>query len=66
MTAEKKYTVLIDRQEGENDSKEFVNKQDALRFAAAECRWESTVHVTVIKEDEDGEDEIYSEAGSFA
>lgn len=60
------YTVMIDYREGENDSKEFTNKQDAIKFAKAECRWELTLYVTVIEENEDGETEIYSEEGSFA
>jgi len=66
MTATTTFTVLIDRQDGENDSEEFTNSQDAIRFAKRECRWESTIHVTVIEEDADGETEIYSEVGSFA
>ena len=66
MTATTKFTVLIDRQDGENDSEEFTTKKAAIRFAQMECRWESTLHVTVIEENEDGETEIYTEEGSFA
>ena len=66
MTATTTFTVLIDRQDGENDSESFTNNEDAIRFAKKECRWESTLYVTVIEEDADGETEIYSEEGSFA
>lgn len=59
-----KYTALIDRTEGENDSEEFTDKAAALAFAKEEIKWESTVHVTVIEENDDGtETEIFSEAG---
>jgi len=66
MTATTTFTVLIDRKDGENDSEAFTNKEDAIRFAKKECRWESTLYVTVIEEDADGETEIYSDEGSFA
>lgn len=61
-----KYTVIIDRREGGNDSRTFGHEQDAIAYAKAECRWESTLYATVIAETEYRETEIYNEAGSFA
>jgi hypothetical protein len=61
-----KYTTLIDRRDGGSESEEFETAQDAINFAKIECRWESTYHVCVIAEDENGETEICHEDGSFA
>jgi hypothetical protein len=62
----KTYTALIDYTEGENQIKEFATKAKALSFAREEIKWESTLHATVIEEDENGETEIFSQEGEQA
>tara|TARA_R110001606_G_scaffold46773_4_gene119549 strand:- start:539 stop:748 length:210 start_codon:yes stop_codon:yes gene_type:complete len=62
----KQYTVLTDYRNGGNADKNFSNREAAIRFAQEELKWEDTLSVSVIEENEHSEKEIFNGEGSFA
>lgn len=57
-----KYTASITYKDGDFFSQEFDTKQEAIRFAKEECKWEETIRAVVA---ESGS-EVYFCDGDFA
>jgi hypothetical protein len=58
-----KYTVILDKENGGNSSKEFSQKENAIAYASHSASKPSVLWVTVIEETDETETEILSLEG---